>query len=60
METLEQKLSNFLDALDEWGCDDNMERATAILDFQRCGYDLAEYVEHQGCDGPIRSKSEVN
>lgn len=57
---LEQKLSDLLDALDEWGCEDNLKRATAILDFQRCGYDLSEYVEHQEDDGPLRPKSEVN
>lgn len=60
METLEQKLSDFLDALDDWDCDDNMERAKAILDFQRCGYDLSEYAEHNDDDGPLRLKSEVN
>jgi hypothetical protein len=59
-ETLEQKLCLFLEALDEWDCDDNLERAKAILDFQRCGYDLSEYVEHQEGDGPLRPKSEVN
>ncbi|UXT47808.1 hypothetical protein FY136_00580 [Agrobacterium tumefaciens] len=59
-ETLEEKLSLFLDALDEWGCEDNLERAKEILDFQRCGYDLSEYVEHQEGDGPLRPKSEVN
>lgn len=59
-EALEQKLADFLDALDEWDCDDNTERAKAILDFQRCGYDLSEYVEHQEGDSPLRPKSEVN
>lgn len=52
----EQKLGDFLDALDEWGCQDNAERAQAILEFQRTGYDLDAYlVEH-----PDRSKSELN
>jgi hypothetical protein len=41
---MEEKLAHFLDALDEWGCDDNLERAKAILEFQRCGYDLEEYL----------------
>lgn len=52
----EQKLSEFLDALDEWGCEDNTERAEQIIEFQRTGYDLDAYlVEH-----PDRPKSEVN
>lgn len=59
-ETLEQKLSLFLDALDTWDCDDNTERAKAILDFQRCGYDLSEYAEYQDGDTPLCPKSEVN
>ncbi|MGV2049052.1 hypothetical protein ACQZ48_03095 [Agrobacterium sp. 22-209-1] len=57
---LEQKLADFLDALDEWGCNDNLERAKEILDFQRCGCDLSEYVEHDEGDRPLRAKSEVN
>lgn len=59
-EPLEEKLANFLDALDEWGCDDNLERAKQILDFQRSGYDLSEYRDHSIEDGPMRPKSEVN
>jgi hypothetical protein len=55
-----QKLADFLDALDEWGCEDNLERAKQILDFQRSGYDLSEYREHSPEDGPMRPKSEVN
>lgn len=52
----QEKLSDFLDALDEWGCDDNDERAEQIIEFQRTGYDLDAYrVEH-----PERPKSEVN
>lgn len=52
----DQKLSDFLDALDEWGCEDNAERAQQIIDFQRTGYDLDAYhIEH-----PEHSKSEVN
>ena len=39
------QLSLFLDALDEWGCDDNEERAKAILEFQKSGYDLSLYKE---------------
>jgi hypothetical protein len=38
-----EKLSDFLNALDEWGVEDNLERARVILDFQRDGYDLSEY-----------------
>ena len=49
-------LTAFLDALDEWGVTENDERAKAILDFQRCGYDLAEYLEQQ----PERSLAELN
>lgn len=37
------QLSLFLDALDEWGCDDKEERAKAILDFQNSGCDLSAY-----------------
>lgn len=57
MDSLEQKLSDFLDALDEWGCDDNLERAKQILEFQRQGYDLSEYEDDTG---PARDKREVN
>lgn len=59
-DTLEQKLADFLEALDERGCEDNLEYAKAILDFQRCGYDLSEYAENYDGDGPLRPKSEVN
>jgi hypothetical protein len=55
-----QNLADFLDALDEWGCDDNLDRAKQILDFQRCGYDLSEYRDQSENDGPMRAKSEVN
>lgn len=54
-DTIEQKLADFLDALDEWGCNDNLERAKQILEFQRHGYDLSEYEEN-----PSRDKSELN
>lgn len=56
-ESFEQKLAAFLDALDEWGCEDNMERARQILEFQRNGYDLSEYEDGTG---PARSRNEVN
>lgn len=56
-DSLEQKLAHFLDALDEWGCEDNLERAKQILEFQRHGYDLSEYEDGMG---PGRMKSEVN
>ena len=36
-------LSDFLDALDEWGCEDSLERAEAIIAFIDSGYDLSEY-----------------
>lgn len=52
----QEKLSGFLDALDEWGCDDNGERAEHIIEFQRTGYDLDAYLE----DHPDRPKQEVN
>lgn len=35
---------------------DNDERAKEILDFQRCGYDLTEYLEQQ----PDRKLTELN
>lgn len=55
--TLEDKLASFLDALDEWGCEDNLERAKQIIEFQRTGYDLSEYEDGTG---QPRSKAEVN
>ena len=51
-----EALEAFLDALDEWDCTDNAERAKEILDFQRCGYDLSEYLEQQ----PERKLTELN
>lgn len=42
---VEQLLAAFLEALDEWGCDDHGERAKQILDFQRGGDDLSAYKE---------------
>ena len=39
------KLSDFLDALDEWGCEDNDERAEAIAEFAVGGFDLSAYEE---------------
>lgn len=38
-------LSHFLEALDEWGCDDNMDRANHIADFIAGGFDLTAYEE---------------
>lgn len=38
-------LADFLDALDEWGCDDNLERANSIADFIADGFDLTAYEE---------------
>jgi len=38
-------LSHFLDALDEWGCDANSEKAQHIADFIAGGFDLSEYEE---------------
>lgn len=55
MADLAEKLAAFLDALDEWGCDDNLKRAEQILEFQRHGYDLSEYEE-----SPARAKLELN
>lgn len=52
----EQKLSAFIDALDEWGCSDNAARAKEILQFQRAGYDLDSYL----VDHPSRSQLEIN
>ena len=51
-----EALTSFLDALDDWGVKENDQRAKAILDFQRTGYDLAEYLEQQ----PERSLDELN
>ena len=56
-DTLEEKLAEFLTALDEWECNDNLERAKQILDFQRNGYDLSEYEDGTGTP---RSKRDVN
>ena len=56
MTDIEQALSDFLDALDAWGCDDNFERAKQILEFQRNGYCLAEYLDDQ----PAIDKKEIN
>lgn len=39
------KLSVFLEALPEWGCISNDERAVEILKFQQSGYDLSAYEE---------------
>ncbi|MCO5734091.1 hypothetical protein [Rhizobium sp. SSA_523] len=39
------KLSVFLEALSEWGCISNDERAVEILKFQQSGYDLSAYEE---------------
>lgn len=41
----EQALSIFLGALGEWGCEDNDERAKAIVAFIDSGYDLSEYLD---------------
>lgn len=38
-------LATFLGALDEWGCDDNDERAKEIAGFVVGGFDLSEYLE---------------
>lgn len=42
-----EALSIFLDALDEWGCEDNDERAHEIIAFLDGGGDLSAYK-----DGP--------
>lgn len=42
-----EALSLFLDALDEWGCEDNDERAAEIIAFLDGGCDLSAYK-----DGP--------
>lgn len=44
------KLSAFLEALDEWGCVDNQDRAKEILEFQKGGYDLSAYREEHDRD----------
>ena len=49
-------LAAFLEALDEWGYDNNHSRAYEILKFQRMGYDLTEYME----ESPERSPAELN
>lgn len=36
-------LSDFLDALDEWGCEDNTARAEHIAAFIADGFDLSAY-----------------
>lgn len=51
-----EALASFLEALDDWGVVGYTERAKEILDFQRTGYDLAEYLEQQ----PERSLAELN
>lgn len=43
-------LSVFLDALDEWGCDDNLERANSIADFIAGGFDLTAYEAERPID----------
>lgn len=40
-----EKLSAFLGALEEWGCVDHFDIAKHILEFQKSGYDLSEYME---------------
>lgn len=39
------RLSMFLDALDEWGCSSNDERAKEIMKFLSSGADLSNYEE---------------
>lgn len=49
-----EALAHFLDALDEWGCVDNTERAEAIASFIDGGYDLSAYEERSAYqDGPV-------
>lgn len=43
MDKRERALAHFLDALDEWGCEDNEKRAAEIVRFIDGGYDLSEY-----------------
>lgn len=38
-------LASFLEALDEWGCVDNTQRAEEIIKFQMSGENLSEYQE---------------
>ena len=38
-----EMLADFMDAMDEWGCDDNQSRAQSIADFIASGFDLTEY-----------------
>jgi hypothetical protein len=38
-----EALSIFLDALDEWGCEDNASKATEIIAFLDGGCDLSMY-----------------
>lgn len=40
-------LADFLEALDEWGCDDNLMRASQIADFIAGGFDLTAYEEER-------------
>lgn len=40
-----EKLSVFIGALEEWGCGDHFDIANHIIEFQRSGYDLSEYME---------------
>lgn len=40
-----ERLSMFLDALDEWGCSSNDERAKEIMKFLSSGADLSNYEE---------------
>jgi hypothetical protein len=40
-----EALSLFLDALEEWGCEDNNERAAEIVKFIDGGCDLSAYEE---------------
>lgn len=39
------RLSHYLDALDEWGCEDNEERAKELAEFMAGGFDLSSYEE---------------
>lgn len=41
--TRTESLSHFLDALDEWGCEDNDQRAAEIIAFLDGGCDLSAY-----------------
>lgn len=62
--TRSEALSLFLDALDEWGYEDNDERADEIIGFLDGGCDLSAYEERPrfaiikgGLDSPDRSKA---